>query len=182
MSPKTNNNSGDIVGYAASGTANRRDAACPDDLRVIGRCLAVIVGYAARRATPFQRARALAAPLRALILCIGRIFCGEPVSTSPENATQVAERLRKAAFRLKIEVEEPLHTSRKMLYALPDRRAKTSPGEVLAPDHHRADDAAGHGAARIHRGDRPRPAMTGSDCACTARPTHRFIRWWATPR
>ena len=32
MSPKTNNNSGDTVGRAASGTANRRDAACPDDL------------------------------------------------------------------------------------------------------------------------------------------------------
>jgi hypothetical protein len=43
MSPKTNNNSGDIVGHAASGTANRRDAACPDDLHVIGRCLAVII-------------------------------------------------------------------------------------------------------------------------------------------
>ena len=43
MSPKTNNKAGDVVGCAASGTANRRDAAYPDDLRVIARCLAVIL-------------------------------------------------------------------------------------------------------------------------------------------
>jgi len=35
--------SGGRVGHAASDTANRRGAACADDLRVIGRCLAVLM-------------------------------------------------------------------------------------------------------------------------------------------
>ena len=42
MSPESITTSGDTVGHAASGTANRRDAACADDLRVLARCAVVV--------------------------------------------------------------------------------------------------------------------------------------------
>jgi hypothetical protein len=42
MSPGSITSSGGTVGHAASGTANRRDAACADDLHVLMRCTAVV--------------------------------------------------------------------------------------------------------------------------------------------
>jgi hypothetical protein len=42
MSPGSITHSGDAVGHAASGTANRRDAACAGDLHVVARCAAVV--------------------------------------------------------------------------------------------------------------------------------------------
>jgi hypothetical protein len=42
MSPESITHSGGTVGRAASGTANRRDAACTDDLHVLARCAAVV--------------------------------------------------------------------------------------------------------------------------------------------
>ena len=44
MSPSTTT-SGGTVGHAASGTANRRDAACTEDFRVLARS-AAIMGFA----------------------------------------------------------------------------------------------------------------------------------------
>ena len=42
MPPESFTRSGGSVGHVASGAANRRDAACADDIHVLARCAAVV--------------------------------------------------------------------------------------------------------------------------------------------